>query len=561
VAARKAAQGGRAQGGACVGLAPTGILTRVSVSTAAQERPAEKPRGPSIDGAWWAVLALTGLAALLRFYRLGHQGFWFDEANTALLVHFSPGKMLGLIPQTESTPPLYYAAAWVWSRVIGDNEAGLRSLSALAGVLVVPVSYAAAAKLISRRAGLIVAALTTCSPLLIWYSQEARSYELLTLLCALSLLAFAYARAAPSPASLGAWAAACALSLATHYYAVVAVAPQAAWLLVEHRRTRVVQVAVGAVALCGVGLIPLALAQNATGHPSWIANSPLGLRLAQIIPQFLIGTGAPARTLLKFAAMAAALVAIILLALSARRARAGGGDRSRPEHHGALIACFLALSGFVLSLLFVAGGSDQLITRNIIALWLPAAMVVGAGLAVARPHALGVALTAVLCVIGLTADIGVAFQYDLQRPDWRAVARVLGSEPGPAGAQAVLDGRAILVQHYRTLLPLSLYLPNLHFYNRHPERVRELDVISISSPQQPLCWWGAACNLIPSRMQRSYPIPGFHELWLRRAHRFTIMRLVAASPVELSAREVSSALRATTLRNDELLIQRISAGG
>ena len=39
--------------------------------------------------------------AALRFTRLGAQGFWFDEGNTALLVHMSPGRMLGLIPQSE----------------------------------------------------------------------------------------------------------------------------------------------------------------------------------------------------------------------------------------------------------------------------------------------------------------------------------------------------------------------------------------------------------------------------------------------------------------------------
>src|SRR5580704_9704027 len=139
------------------------------------------------------LAALTALAALLRFYRLGHQGFWFDEANTALLVHFSPGKMLGLIPQTESTPPLYYCVAWIWARIFGYGEAGLRSLSALAGVAVIPVAYAAAAKLMGRlRPALIVAALTACNPFLIWYSQEARSYELLVLFSACTLLAFAF---------------------------------------------------------------------------------------------------------------------------------------------------------------------------------------------------------------------------------------------------------------------------------------------------------------------------------------------------------------------------------
>src|SRR5205814_7640825 len=139
------------------------------------------PRGPArgllADPAIAGVAALTVLAAVLRFYRLGHQGLWFDEANTALLVHFSPGKMLGLIPQTESTPPLYYCVAWVWARVFGYGESALRSLSALAGVAMIPVVYGAGAKLISRRAGVLGAAFAACSPLLIWYSQEARSYQ------------------------------------------------------------------------------------------------------------------------------------------------------------------------------------------------------------------------------------------------------------------------------------------------------------------------------------------------------------------------------------------------
>ena len=113
----------------------------MSVGTAAPDlrhpagrAPIARTRALLADPTATAVVALTVLAAVLRFYRLGHQGFWFDEANTALLVHFSPGKMLGLIPQTESTPPLYYCVAWVWARVFGYSEAPLRSLSALCGV-------------------------------------------------------------------------------------------------------------------------------------------------------------------------------------------------------------------------------------------------------------------------------------------------------------------------------------------------------------------------------------------------------------------------------------------
>ncbi|HEY2258577.1 MAG TPA: glycosyltransferase family 39 protein [Solirubrobacteraceae bacterium] len=477
---------------------------------------------------------------MLRFYRLGHQGFWFDEGNTALLVQLSPGKMIGLLPQSESTPPLYYVVAWVWGRLFGFGEAGLRSLSALAGVLVVPVAYCAAAKLATRRVGMVAAALTASNPLLVWYSQEARSYELLVLLTALALLAFAHARQQPRPVALGAWAAASILSLATHYYAVLAIVPQAVALLARQRRSRGVWLTVAIVLLCGAGLIPLAVAQNATGHDDWIAATSLTLRLGQIVPQFLIGTGLPLHAVLEPVMLAIAIGAILLvLERGERRERAA-----------ALLAGGLALGGLILSLIFVAVGVDDLITRNLIAIWLPAALLIACGLGARRAGRLGIAAATVVCAIGIAAVAGVAFDRRLQRPDWRPVARSLGPLPA-SGSEA----RAILIQHYRTLLPLSLYLPRLHHLGRRGARVGQLDVISIRSPQEDLCWWGAACNLIPSRLQRSYPVPGFHEESLHRVHQFTILQMSGARPVLLRPSAVAAALRTTRLRRDELLIQ------
>ena len=493
------------------------------------------------DPAVPAVVVLTALGAALRFYRLGHQGFWFDEGNTALLVHFSLPKMLGLIPQTESTPPLYYGVAWVWARAFGYGESALRSLSALAGVLTIPMAFQAARKLVSARVGVAVAALCAGNPFLIWYSQEARSYSLLVLLSAASLLGFAYVLERPTPRRVAGWVLCSALALATHYYAVVLVAPEAAWLLYRLRGHQSVQVGVGIVALCGLALIPLALSQSSTGHDSWISGSDLGVRLHQIIPQFLIGTDAPARKLLKFLAMAGAAVGLGFLAWR----------RREPEAGGAWVGAGLAVSGFGLSLAFIAAGSDALITRNIIGLWLPAAIAVATGLMLARPARLGLLVTAALCAIGVTATLGIASDYKLQRPDWRVLAQVLGPRPALGGP------RLILIQHYRTLLPLSLYVPHLHFLShRGAGGVRELDVVAFSSPQQPLCWWGAACNLIPSRMQPAYPVPGFHAVWLRQVRQFTVLRLVADAPQHVTPREVARVLYTTSLPRDELLYQR-----
>jgi len=492
-----------------------------------------------------AVAGLMVVAAALRFYEIGHQGFWFDEANTAQLVRFSPGKMLGLIPQSESTPPLYYCVAWVWARLFGDHEAGLRSLSAVAGVLVVPVAYAVGARLIGRRAGVITAALTACSPLLVWYSQEARSYSLLVLLTALSLLAFVGAHDTPTPRILMLWVLASGLALATHYFAAIVVVPEAVWLLVTHRGRRPVIAGVAIVAACGVLLIPLAISQNGTGHDSWIATAPLGLRLRQIIPQFEIGTGAPAREALRDIAIAVTVVAVALVAADARS----------PQRYGAQVAGGLSLAGLAVSLALVAVGFDDLITRNVIALWLPAVLVVAAGLSVPRAGPIGVALTAALCAIGVTAVVGVASDRSLQRPDWRYVARALGPIRPPPEASRDVVGRAILIQHYRTLLPLSLYLRGLHVLGPHGARVDQLDIIAMSSPQEPLCWWGAECNLIPSRMQRRYAIAGFHDQWTRRVLQFEIQQLVARRPVTLTPADVARALHSTRLRRDVLEYQ------
>jgi mannosyltransferase len=487
------------------------------------------------------VLALTALGAVLRFAGIGHQGFWFDEGNTVLLVHLSPGKMLGLIPQSESTPPLYFGIAWVWARLFGYGEAGLRSLSAVAGVATIPVVYGAAAKLISRRAAAIAAALTACSPLLIWYSQEARSYALLVALSALSLLALGHALERPTPRSLIWWAIACAAALATHYYAVLVVVPEAIWLLAAHWYRRSVQLAVGAVALCGLALIPLAISQNGTGNSNWIAPIPLRLRLGQVIPQFLIGFQAPARAVLEPLAAAIATIGLVLLVL-----RSDATARRR-----ALALSALVVAGLAMNLALIAAGVDDLITRNLIALWPAAAMLVAAGLGARRAGLLGLAAATVLCATGVVAAVGVATSRSFQRPDWRAVARVLGPYP-PAGS----SGRAILIQRYRDLLPLSLNVPGLRFMGRDGAEVSQLDVISISAPRVPSCWWGAACNLSPSQMQGSHPIRGFQVQWRRRALQFTILQMDASRSVHLTPREISRMLTSTSLRRDDLLVQR-----
>jgi len=282
--------------------------------------------------------------------------------------------MLGQIPHRESTPPLYYMLAWAWTRPFGTGETGLRSLSALFGTAAVPVMYLAARELVSRRAGLVVAALAAVNPLLVWEAQEARSYALLTLVAGLSVLFFARAlRSERLHRDLGLWATASVLALLTHYFAVFLVVPEAVWLAVVHRRrSRAVDASVGAVALAAAALVPLVLAQRGhRGAEALIRDSgSLGLRLRQLPKQFLVGFDAPAETLL---ALAAAAICAGGLALLLTRA-------TTSERRRAALPAILAAIAVAAPLLLALLGLDYLNARNSLAAWLPAATVVAVGL-------------------------------------------------------------------------------------------------------------------------------------------------------------------------------------
>ena len=134
------------------------------------------------------VVVLLWLAMALRFHNLGAQSFWNDEGNSARL---SERTIQLIIEGTASDihPPLYYLLLRGWRELAGDSEFGLRSLSAFAGLLVVPLAIALAQNPKSKIRNpqwFLVGVITAVSPPLIYYSQEARMYALLGLLAALS---------------------------------------------------------------------------------------------------------------------------------------------------------------------------------------------------------------------------------------------------------------------------------------------------------------------------------------------------------------------------------------
>ncbi|MFN8163490.1 MAG: glycosyltransferase family 39 protein [Solirubrobacterales bacterium] len=224
---------------------------------------------------FWMVAGLTALAALLRFATLGVQSYHHDEIVTASRVlRDGFGHAMDAVGFSESAPPLYYALAWIWTQVTGTGEFGLRSLSAVAGVATVPVVYLIGLELGGRRAGLMAAALVAVNPMLLWYSQEARAYALLALLCAVSLLYCVRALRHGRRRDFTVWGIVSGLALATHYFAIFPILAEVGLLL--RRRGRASLAGLWIVAAAAALLAPLAIHQMAIGHAEWIGNFSLG---------------------------------------------------------------------------------------------------------------------------------------------------------------------------------------------------------------------------------------------------------------------------------------------
>jgi mannosyltransferase len=482
------------------------VDTPAAPVAAAEAAPPEiAARAVSRHPVLWALAGLTAVAAAVRFSSLGVQSYHHDEVITAMrIIPGSLGQVLHEVKASESNPPLYYVLAWGWAKAFGTGEFGLRALSALFGIAVVPVGYLIGRELASRRAGLTLAALLAVNPMLIWYSQEARSYALLIFFGALSLLFFVRALERRRGIDLVLWALASALALCSHYFAVFAVAIEAVWLLVALRsRWRVVLPALGAVLVTGLALLPLLFAQVDPTHIGWIENDPLFDRLLQSGVSFLAGeTGhviaEPPRE--RYALLPAIMVGIALLLVAAR-----GSGR---ERRGAALGIALGLGVAALATAAALAGKDYVVERNLLPALVPLTAAVAIGCGVRGARRVGLLLAVALCSYWLAFDLYVAQTPNLQRPDFRTLTRELGPRR---------EGRAI-VSWKLAADPIRWYLGDRgrRMY-AGSARIGEVDVVS-----KPLTA-ARPVNLPPS----------FHATQRLRLDRLTLTRYVSRHPVRI----------------------------
>ena len=145
----------------------------------------------------WAQYVWLGLitlfAAALRFYNLGEWSFWIDEIftiNHAMSHYSNIGLMIDNLPPARNLITLSVMLTAQALTLGGINEWSARLSSAIIGTITIPILYFPTQKIFSPRVALIAMLLLAVSPWHIFWSQNARFYTSLMLLCTLALFAF-----------------------------------------------------------------------------------------------------------------------------------------------------------------------------------------------------------------------------------------------------------------------------------------------------------------------------------------------------------------------------------
>jgi uncharacterized membrane protein len=488
---------------------------------------------PGLQPEVWLIVAITVLAAVLRFVAISSQSYWMDESQAVHELHLGFGAMLHAWSRYEWNPPLYLVIAWPWAKVFGTGEAGLRPLSALLGVAAVPLIYLCGRELISRRAGLVAALFAAVNPFMIWYSQEAREYMLLVALCAASLLMFIRAWQRPSTRTIAWWGVLSALALLTQYFAGFLIVAEGV-LLVYRTRSRA-----SVLALAGLGAVSAALVPHVLvrlDRPAqFIVSVPLSQRIQQVPVTFGMNTlyqsGIVSYGLWGAAALAAIVIVLLVI---------GSDER---ELRGAGLAAGLAAAVLLVPLALAVLGHDDYLAKGLMPAWIPLALLIAAASTARRAQVAGVALVVALLAMFVYAQLRIASDPQFQRPNWRGVAAALGK---PTATRAIVVYAGVFGGG-----PLSVYLPGVPWsgpgmaaQSAAPVTVSELDIVGNTA--QRLSALPAATRLLGSQA-----VDGLK-----------VVRLGLDSPWRLSPAQIAG--RAVRLLGPappgpSVLVQRVSA--
>ena len=394
------------------------------------------------------------------------KSFWFDEGVSVAIARLDWYNFARILWRREANMSLYYLLLRYWLH-FGGSEFFVRSLSVIFAIASIPVVYLLGRRLFDSRVGLFSAALLAANAYYVQYSQDARSYSLMVLLCSLSSFYFLEALKEPSRRNRAAYILTSVLAVYAQFFSLLLLVSQ--WLslnLLDRNQiprqnkndwrwiALSVSPVIAFVATTGAG--PLRWVQRPGLHDLWV----FGLHLT--------GNGGP----LLLLGAAAACIAAVAHIWPARKIRRVSWELWR--YH--FLLCWLFFPPlFTLALSLV----KPLFVPRYFIFCLPALLLLAAcGLTRLRSNWLLAPAVSLMLILSLR---GTAAYYnqdiDIQRDDWRDASKYLLShaEPGDALLFHVPMGR-MPYEFYVSVLGSPSSAP-LVLYPHHDDRITSLDFV------------------------------------------------------------------------------------
>lgn len=200
-------------------------------------------------------MSFYGIAALGLFgclLTLGQPSLWFDEILTLQDLRLSFYEMVTR-RAGAGHGPLYFATAWVWTRLTGEGEWALRlpSFACIAigiGLLTQMVRETTKNEL----AAAVAAALLSLNGYLFYFAHLVRPYAMVLPFLALTLLGITRARHQPGKRHLALVAAGVAFMLLTHYSTLWVIVALAVYSLIVPERKRLIAAILAGAAVWAV---------------------------------------------------------------------------------------------------------------------------------------------------------------------------------------------------------------------------------------------------------------------------------------------------------------------
>ena len=129
------------------------------------------------------LVAILLVAGALRLYHLDQSSLWYDEVVTMRLARTeNPLALINLLGQIDATrAPLHPLVLQAWVTIFGPSDSSGRFLSVLCGLMTIGIVYWIGVTAFDRKTALWASWLCAVSPLLVYYSREARMYMWLVL--------------------------------------------------------------------------------------------------------------------------------------------------------------------------------------------------------------------------------------------------------------------------------------------------------------------------------------------------------------------------------------------